>query len=413
MKGIVALMLGISMANGGLVERIIGGTSAQEHEYPFAVRLTISAGNEDLLCGGTLIQNDMVVTAAHCMVDTNYNNVYEPNQVAICYGSSSIAKQSCSTARNITVHPSYNPVTLTNDIALVQLSALTLTSSLNTIPIYSGKLPEGTKLTTMGWGKTQSNSSSLPSTLMSVEIEVGSAGDCKQALPSYRSSDGPEVCSVNALTPGKDSCQGDSGSPSIINVDGKPYLAALTSSGVDLANPGAADCATKDGLAFYTHAYYFMDFITKVTGASASALTSDSSKDSADEPSSAAARPHRSLALLALAAISTSLGSRWPADCGGLDNARGCRVFSLTMLPLTLRWCAAACDDDAAAESPGREGREGGDAAEGDGVLERKPRLMRPTSPEDVRRCVPCSDGAECSKDDEELGASAAGGTKR
>ncbi|KAJ2450739.1 hypothetical protein EV183_004072 [Coemansia sp. RSA 2336] len=310
MKGIVALMLGISMAYGGLVERIIGGTEAQEHEYPFAVRLTISAGNEDLLCGGTLIQNDMVVTAAHCMVDTNSNNVYEPNQVAICYGSSSVVKQSCSTARNITVHPSYNPLTLTNDIALVQLSALTLDSAISTVPVYSGKLPEGTKLTTMGWGKTQSSSSALPSTLMSVEIEVGGAAACKQALPSYGSADGPEVCSVNALTPGKDSCQGDSGSPSIIRVDGRPYLAALTSSGVDLADPGAADCATKDGLAFYTHVYYFMDFLTQVTGASSSALTSDNGKDTADEPTSAAAPPYSTrlgLLVLLAATISTLL----------------------------------------------------------------------------------------------------------
>ncbi|KAJ2842152.1 hypothetical protein IWW36_006013, partial [Coemansia brasiliensis] len=278
-KSVAALMLGISSiayGEAGLVERIIGGTATEEHEYPFAVRLTISSGNEDLLCGGTLLKNDMVVTAAHCMVDTTYNNVYQPNQVAICYGSSSVMKQSCTTARNITVHPSYDPITLTNDIALVQISALTLTSNVNTIPIYAGDLPEGTKLTTMGWGKTQSNSSaSLPSTLMSVEIEIGSKKTCQEALPSYRSSDGPEVCSVNALTPGKDSCQGDSGSPSIITSDGKPYLAALTSSGVDLANPGAADCATESGLAFYTHVYYFIDFIAKATGTPASTLTSD------------------------------------------------------------------------------------------------------------------------------------------
>ncbi|KAJ2446101.1 hypothetical protein IWW46_001123 [Coemansia sp. RSA 2440] len=294
--------------HAGLVERIVGGSSVSENKYPFAVRLTITTGSDNLLCGGTLIDNDLVVTAGHCMVDSTYNNVFEPNEVTVCYGASSITKQSCTTARNITVHPDYDPMTLQNDIALIKITALKLSSSVNTVPIFTGALDEGTKLTTMGWGKTQSNSSSsLPTTLMSVEIEVGDAKTCQQAQPSYKSAAGPEVCSVNALTPGKDSCQGDSGSPAVVESNGQVYIAALTSSGVDLADPGAVDCATKDGLAFYTHVYYFADFISQVSGKSANEFTSshDSSDDSSE--SSGAERPLLSsvvlLSMLALVAL--------------------------------------------------------------------------------------------------------------
>ncbi|KAJ1930845.1 hypothetical protein FBU59_006913 [Linderina macrospora] len=112
---------------------------------------------------------------------------------------------------------------------------------------------------------------------MAVDVKVGSPKTCSLASPMYTSANGPEICTVNALTPGKDSCQGDSGSPSVIEQNGKLYYVALTSVGTDLANSGSSDCALSDGLAFYTHVNYFMSFITSVTGASASTYTDASS----------------------------------------------------------------------------------------------------------------------------------------
>ncbi|KAJ2348893.1 hypothetical protein IWW50_005713 [Coemansia erecta] len=306
----LGLATSLCTAYGGLVERIVGGSSVSEGEYPFAVRLTITTGSDNLLCGGTLIANNLVVTAGHCMVDTTYNTAFEANEVTVCYGAASIAKQSCTSARNITVHPQYDPTTLENDIALIQITPLKLSSSVATAPIYAKSLASGTKLTTMGWGKTQSNSStSLPSVLMSVDIEVGDAKTCRQGMSSYKSADGPEVCAVNAQTPGKDSCQGDSGSSTVVEADGKVYLAALTSSGVDLADPGAVDCATSDGLAFYTHVYYFIDFITQVSGKSKSDFTNaqDSSSDDDSTSDASTVRPLLSLGLTLLAAGSMAL----------------------------------------------------------------------------------------------------------
>ncbi|KAJ2641483.1 hypothetical protein GGF44_002098, partial [Coemansia sp. RSA 1694] len=134
-------------------------------------------------------------------------------------------------------------------------------------------LSEKQTLTTMGWGKISNTSPTLPLTLMSVDIKIGTAKDCRVANPSYRTPNGPEVCSANSLTPGKDSCQGDSGSPSVVTSNGVVYLAALTSSGTDPKNPGSADCATSDGLAFYTHVNYFMSFITSTTGKSSASFT--------------------------------------------------------------------------------------------------------------------------------------------
>ncbi|ORX68054.1 trypsin-like serine protease [Linderina pennispora] len=251
-------------------ERIIGGTKAPAGKYTFAVRLTIIRGTETFLCGGTLIAADTVVTAAHCMVDEDTNTIAEPEQVY---------KQDRPVS--ITVHPKYNPKLVTNDIAIIQIKPVDAElDGDGRFRCTPGDIPVDMTMTTMGWGKTSNNATSLAKTLMAVDVKVGQPRTCAQANPTYKSASGPEVCTVNALTPGKDSCQGDSGSPSVIEKGGQLYFVALTSVGTDLANSGSSDCALSDGLAFYTHVNYFMSFITSVTGASASTYTNgNSTKD--------------------------------------------------------------------------------------------------------------------------------------
>ncbi|KAJ1822714.1 hypothetical protein LPJ56_000587 [Coemansia sp. RSA 2599] len=251
--------------NHRMNKRIVGGSAVAEGKYKFAVHLTIKTETTEYLCGGSLLANNLVVTAAHCMVDADTNSVYQPSQVTVCYGSVNVNKMSCTSARNITVNNKYNPETYVNDIALIQISPLK-SSSFSTVKIYMGELPESTELITMGWGKTSDSSAVLPSTLMSTTIKVGDSATCKLADGSYQSANGPEICSVNAMTPGKDSCSGDSGSPTVIEIDGQDYLAGLTSTGVDLVHPEEATCATRNGVAFYTHIREFRQFIAKVTG---------------------------------------------------------------------------------------------------------------------------------------------------
>ncbi|KAJ2402806.1 hypothetical protein GGI23_000442 [Coemansia sp. RSA 2559] len=256
-------------------KRIVGGTAVSNNEYPFAVHLVTTYGTEQFLCGGAIIDNSYIVTAAHCLMNENTNAVAEAGQVSVCYGSSNLNNQKCTTAREVTIHPEFNLQKLVNDIAIIQISSLSFSSSVASIPIYTGKLPENTELVTMGWGMTNSSDqNSLPNALLSTDIKIGSPEVCSQAESSYSSADGPDVCTSNNLTPGQDSCQGDSGSPTVISSGGKNYLVAVTSSGVNVDNPGSSECAAKDGLAFYTHVYYFVAFISKTTGLSTEDLSS-------------------------------------------------------------------------------------------------------------------------------------------
>ncbi|KAJ2720845.1 hypothetical protein GGI07_004367 [Coemansia sp. Benny D115] len=304
LTGLGGQMVASAIEPLGLSKRIVGGAAVAEGQNRYAVRLDIKSANSDYLCGGTLLDNNLVVTAAHCMFDSDTNSAYEPQNVAVCYGSVAVAKMTCTTARNITVHSQYNPQTYANDIALIQISALK-EGDFATLPIFQGDLPQNTVLRTMGWGKTSDTATTLPTTLMAVDIKVGDPATCRRADSSFKSSDGPEVCSVNALTPGKDSCQGDSGSPAVIQVDGETYLAALTSAGLDLNDPTAATCATSGGIAFYTHVNYFIDFITHVTGKPASQYYSarDNDEESATTSSKSAASTTTTRASLLAAAL--------------------------------------------------------------------------------------------------------------
>ncbi|KAJ2690937.1 hypothetical protein H4R19_006407, partial [Coemansia spiralis] len=174
LRALAVLAVLAVLAGARLVERIVGGTSVSATTYPFAVRLMISDGPNDYLCGGSLIANDLVVTAAHCIVEPQMSAPLASESVSVCYGDSTVTGQKCTPALNTTVHPQYNPLILTNDIALIRIAPVATGASVGVVPVYTGKLPENTTLTTMGWGKTDTNAQKLPTTLMATQVKVGS-----------------------------------------------------------------------------------------------------------------------------------------------------------------------------------------------------------------------------------------------
>ena len=100
---------------------VVGGTLAAPGEFPFAVGLLHANQPDNFLaqfCGGSLISNRRVLTAAHC-VDT-----LDPSQVEVLVGTNSLASGGQRRAvRDIHVHPGWDPSNNRNDLATLDLAS--------------------------------------------------------------------------------------------------------------------------------------------------------------------------------------------------------------------------------------------------------------------------------------------------
>ncbi|KAK1161875.1 chymotrypsinogen 2-like [Acipenser oxyrinchus oxyrinchus] len=184
--------------------RIVNGEEAVPGSWPWQVSLQDYTGFH--FCGGSLINELWVVTAAHCSVKTSHRVILGEHNRA-------------SPAENIQVmsiakvfrHPSYNPFTIKNDITLLKLSSPAVMSTMVSpvcLAQSSDVFPGGMLCVTTGWGLTKSTASDTPSLLQQVALPLLTNDDCKR----YWGNKIADVM-VCAGADGASSCMGDSGGP--------------------------------------------------------------------------------------------------------------------------------------------------------------------------------------------------------
>ncbi|KAJ2834247.1 Epidermal growth factor-binding protein type B [Coemansia furcata] len=293
----------------GQLKPIIGGNSVQPHEYPFAIYLSIETQPSwHAVCGGTLISDRHIVTAGHCLI-----HAPSPQAVKIGYGHTHVKQQEHAQALRLTVHPHFNPRTLFNDIAIIELDKpIRQTPNVYRIPIYFGPVEPGQVLTTMGWGITSNAPGSRTVAVMNrVDLSIADPVNCKTVDDSFVSNNGPFIC-TGTQPDGRDECSGDSGSPAIVTMQnnmpmnqrelrdleqsGKGWgllsglvgnsrrrrrekqqvhdvrLVALTSYGDNTHHDIHPPCGDPLGFGFSTHIAHYAGFITNATGLSRSVL---------------------------------------------------------------------------------------------------------------------------------------------
>uniref|UniRef100_A0A8C5PS28 Peptidase S1 domain-containing protein n=1 Tax=Leptobrachium leishanense TaxID=445787 RepID=A0A8C5PS28_9ANUR len=186
-------------------DKIIGGYTCTKNGLPYIASL--NAGYH--FCGGSLINNLWVVSAAHCYMASFQVRLGEHN-IATNEGT----EQFISTSRVIR-HASYNSRTLDHDIMLVKLaSAATLNSFVRAVALPTSCSAAGTSCLISGWGNTSATGSSYPNLLQCLSAPILTAAQCSSAYPGQITSN--MIC-VGYLEGGRDSCQGDSGGPVVCN----------------------------------------------------------------------------------------------------------------------------------------------------------------------------------------------------
>lgn len=126
--------------------RIVGGNNAGTGQFPFQVSLQTNANSH--FCGGSIISNRWIVTAAHCTIGRAPGAVRVRVQTLL-HNSGGISHQ----ASQIRNHPQYNPNTLANDVSTVQTaSVIGFNGQVGQIAMGTGNI--GTVgATASGWGQ--------------------------------------------------------------------------------------------------------------------------------------------------------------------------------------------------------------------------------------------------------------------
>jgi len=205
---------------------IVGGTEVDPAcpncKYPFMVSVQWNGGWSGHFCGGSLVREDWVVTAAHCMEGET------PGGIKVKIGMHNINGTTGSETRyvdQIIVHPNYSGWSLDNDYALIHLSSPSSFEPIQLVTDDSHDV-EPVMSTTMGWGATSSGGGSS-NVLLEVDVPID------DSCGSYSNSEitNNMVCAGDG-NGGEDSCQGDSGGPLIMtNSDGEYELIGIVSWG--------------------------------------------------------------------------------------------------------------------------------------------------------------------------------------
>jgi hypothetical protein len=199
------------LALSELEQPIIGGAEASPGEWPWQAQLNKSGSH---WCGGSLIADRWVLTAAHCVQGHNAAS-FQVN-LGVHKRSRPNANVQTRSVSQLLVHPSYNASTGDNDVALMELSsAVSFTKFVQPIALSQTAAPVGGSAFVTGFGNFVSGSGASD-TLKEAMLPIQSTATCNAPeSPLSRDVTASMVC-AGYLTGEDGGCHGDSGGPLVM-----------------------------------------------------------------------------------------------------------------------------------------------------------------------------------------------------
>ncbi|XP_060112693.1 serine protease 27-like isoform X1 [Heteronotia binoei] len=244
----------------GYSTRIVGGKPAADGAWPWQVSILQSGKH---ICGGSLIAEHWVLTAAHCL--TRNIDEYELEVGAYQLQNPPSEGRQIFSMSKICSHPDFDGHDgSSGDIAVVKLSSsITFTNDVLPIclPNSSVQFPDGEMCWVTGWGQIKVGVNlPPPQTLQELEVPIINRDACNELFSINPEADldpnpvKEDMICAGYTGGGKDACQGDSGGPLVCPREEGWILAGVVSWG--------EGCALANRPGVYTSVPYYDDWIS-------------------------------------------------------------------------------------------------------------------------------------------------------
>ncbi|XP_063708228.1 serine proteinase stubble-like [Culicoides brevitarsis] len=247
---------------------VLNGTPTVRGEFPWLIAIyTKKTKNLEYQCGGTLITNQAILTAAHC-IHLHNDDILTENEIVLFIGRNDIDDWTetgyiSPKVKKIIVHPDYKKSDTTSadaDIAIILLKLkVTFTQFIRPACLWRGPTRFSDIVskngTVVGWGRDMAGV--ITSTPNKVVMPIVSESACLRSHESYRFlTSNRTFCAGNR--DGSGPCNGDSGGGLTMFKNERWYLRGIVST--SLYDTSTSSCDVKNYVVF-TDVAQFLDWI--------------------------------------------------------------------------------------------------------------------------------------------------------
>lgn len=252
----------VSASDAQFQSRVVGGVNVPVDFAPSVVGIlnkqrfdVFNSSYSSYFCAGTVIESEWVLTAAHCLVDGDGNDV-SPDSLLITMGASELdgGNETFIEVVDVILHEAFISSRRGDDIALLQLASEAVVEP---TPIEVDDIVLNDAARIAGWGALNPRGDGtqiLPTSLQGTIVNMVPSAVCNTLYPVYTGLVSSSQLCAGVAEGGRDTCQGDSGGPLYkFGESGELTLAGLTSWG--------ASCARADSPGIYTRTGAYVDWV--------------------------------------------------------------------------------------------------------------------------------------------------------